>query len=213
MANIFDLFRKIERGKGAPAGPVTHLVVGLGNPGTQYENTRHNTGFLVVDKIAERLGARVDRARFKALTGEATVADKRVLLLKPQTFMNLSGEAVREAAAFYKIPPENVIVICDDVCLPVGRLRVRGKGSDGGHNGIKSIIAQLGSEAFPRIRVGVGERPDPAFDLADWVLSAFSPAERESVLALADAVYEGLELILRGDLAAAQQRCNGATPC
>ena len=212
MANIFDLFRKIEKGR-EPVGPVTHLVVGLGNPGPQYENTRHNTGFLVVDKIAERLGVRIDRTRFKALTGEATVADKRVLLLKPQTFMNLSGEAVREAAAFYKIAPEHVIVICDDVCLPVGRLRVRGKGSDGGHNGIGNIIAQLGTEDFPRIRVGVGERPDPAYDLADWVLSAFPPAERESVLSLADAVFEGLELILRGDLAAAQQRCNGASPC
>ena len=213
MASIFDLFRKIERGKETPVGPVTHLVVGLGNPGSQYENTRHNTGFLIVDKIAERLGVRIDRTRFKALTGEATIADKRVLLLKPQTFMNLSGEAVREAAAFYKIAPEDVIVICDDICLPVGRLRVRGKGSDGGHNGIGNIIERLGSDAFPRIRVGVGERPDPAYDLADWVLSSFSPAEKESVLALSDAIFEGIELILRGDLPAAQQRCNGALPC
>ena len=213
MASIFDLFKKIEKGSTAQAGPVTHLVVGLGNPGAQYANTRHNTGFLAIDAIAERVGARVERTRFKALTGEATVGGAHVLLMKPQTFMNLSGEAVREAAAFYHIDPANVVVIYDDVCLPVGRLRVRGKGSDGGHNGIKSIIYQLQSNEFPRIRVGVGERPNPNYDLADWVLSAFSAEEREALAACFDTVRAGLELLLKGDLAAAQQRCNGATPC
>ena len=213
MASIFDLFKKIEKGSTAQAGPVTHLVVGLGNPGAQYANTRHNTGFLAIDAIAERVGARVERTRFKALTGEATVGGAHVLLMKPQTFMNLSGEAVREAAAFYHIDPANVVVIYDDVCLPVGRLRVRGKGSDGGHNGIKSIIYQLQSNEFPRIRVGVGERPNPNYDLADWVLSAFSAEEREVLAACFDTVRAGLELLLKGDLAAAQQRCNGATPC
>ena len=133
MANIFDLFKKIEKqSTPAPTGPVTHLVVGLGNPGAQYVNTRHNVGFLALDAIAETVGVRIDRVRFKALTGEGMLGSHRVLFLKPQTYMNLSGEAVREAASFYHIDPANVIVIYDDVCLPVGRMRVRGKGSDGG---------------------------------------------------------------------------------
>ena len=210
MANIFDLFKKIEKGSAAPTGPVTHLVVGLGNPGAQYAGTRHNAGFIMLDHIAARLGTSIDRTRFKALTGEGSIAGSRVLLLKPQTFMNLSGEAVREAAAFYHIEPANIIVIYDDICLDVGRLRVRGKGSDGGHNGIKSIIYQLQSNEFPRIRVGVGERPNPNYDLADWVLSAFSESEREVLDAAADHVFVGLEHLIRGELAAAQQHCNGA---
>ena len=213
MANIFDLFKKIESGSSTVTGPVTHLVVGLGNPGAQYANTRHNTGFILLDSIAARIGARIDRTRFKALVGEGSIGGAHVMLMKPQTFMNLSGEAVREAAAFYHIDPANVIVIYDDICLPVGRLRVRGKGSDGGHNGIKSIIYQLQSDAFPRIRAGVGERPNPEYDLADWVLSAFTQTEREQLQKTADAVFAGLELIIKGDLPAAQQRCNGAQPC
>ncbi len=210
MANIFDLFKKIEKSTPAASGPVTHLIVGLGNPGAQYEGTRHNAGFLAVDYIAASVGVKIDRARYRALVAEATIADKRVLLMKPQTFMNLSGEAVREAAAFYHIPPENVIVLYDDVTLPVGRMRVRGKGSDGGHNGIKSIIAQLGSNAFPRIRLGVGEKPSPDYDLADWVLSRFGAAERETLDKTFPVAKEGAELLLRSDLAAAQARCNGA---
>ena len=213
MANIFDLFKKIEKASTAPAGPITHLVVGLGNPGAQYVNTRHNAGFLALDAIAERAGVRMERTRFKALVAEATVGGARVLLMKPQTFMNLSGEAVREAAAFYHIEPANIVVIYDDICLSIGRLRVRGKGSDGGHNGIKSIIYQLRSNEFPRIRVGVGERPNPEYDLADFVLSAFTPKEREGLSAAFDSVQAGLELLIKGDLAAAQQRCNGAVPC
>ncbi len=210
MANIFDLFKKIESKSPSVQGPVTHLVVGLGNPGAKYENTRHNAGFLALDHIARRVSAPCDRARFKALTAEAMIADHHVLLLAPQTFMNLSGEAVREAAAFYHIPPENVIVIYDDITLPVGRMRVRGKGSDGGHNGIKSIIYQLSSDAFPRIRIGVGERPHPDFELVDWVLSNFTAEERETLSRAFPVVFEGLELLLCGNLAAAQQKCNGA---
>ena len=212
MANIFDLFKKIEA-KPAATGPVTHLVVGLGNPGAQYENTRHNAGFLALDALAARLGVRIDRTKFRALVGEAMIAEHRVLLVKPQTFMNLSGEAVREAASFYHVPPENVIVVYDDVLLPVGRLRVRGKGSDGGHNGIKSIIACLGSDAFPRIKLGVGERPSPEYDLADFVLSRFGESERAALASSFPVVGEGVELLLRGDLAGAQQHCNGARPC
>ncbi len=209
MANIFDLFKKIEKGEPAPTGPVTHIIVGLGNPGAEYELTRHNAGFLAVDNIATRLGARIDRARFRALVGEVSWAGHRVLLLKPQTFMNLSGESVREAAAFYKIPPENVIVICDDVNFDVGRLRVRAKGSDGGHNGIKNIIYQLQADSFPRVRVGVGVKPHPDYDLAAWVLSPFSKEEQATLAASFDRIFNGIELILNGNLPAAMQNCNG----
>ncbi len=209
MANIFDLFKKIETGSTAPAGPVTHLVVGLGNPGAQYELTRHNAGFLALDRLAERMGVRIDRARFRALVGEGSFGGRHVLLMKPQTFMNLSGEAVREAAAFYKIPPENVIVISDDVSFDVGRIRVRAKGSDGGHNGIKNIIYQLQSDTFPRVRLGVGVKPHPDYDLADWVLAPFPKEAAETLSASFDKICAGIELILKGDLNGAMQLCNG----
>ena len=209
MANIFDLFKQIESKDSVVGGAPTHILVGLGNPGKQYHFTRHNTGFLARDFLAEQYGIKIDRARFKALVGEATVGGKRVLLMQPQTFMNLSGEAVREAAAFYHIPPENIIVIYDDVTLDVGRLRVRGKGSDGGHNGIKSMIYQLQSDAFPRVRVGIGKKPHPDFDLADYVLSEFSHEEQEKLFSSFTAVRQGVELLLAGDLAGAMQRCNG----
>ena len=209
MANIFDLFKKIEKADAAPTGAPEFLLVGLGNPGAQYANTRHNVGFLALDFIADRLGARIDRARFRALTGEAALAGHRVLFLKPQTFMNLSGEAVREAAAFYHIPPEKVIVISDDVNFAVGRLRVRAKGSDGGHNGIKNIIYQLSADSFPRVRIGVGEKPHPDFDLADWVLSPFTKEDAAVLTASFEKVYAGIEKILAGDVPAAMQLCNG----
>lgn len=209
MANIFDLFKKIEKKESAPAGPVTHLIVGLGNPGKEYVNTRHNAGFLALDYIAERIGTQIDRARFKGLAGEGSFGEHRVLLLKPQTYMNLSGEAVREAASFYKIAPENVIVIADDVNFAAGKLRVRGKGSDGGHNGLKSIIAQLQSNNFPRVKVGVGVKPHPEYDLADWVLSNFSKEENEALSASFGQIYEGIALLLKGDLPGAMQACNG----
>lgn len=209
MANIFDLFRKIEKGTPAPAGPVTHLVVGLGNPGAEYALTRHNAGFLAVDHFAEKLGVRIDRARFRALVGEAEMAGRHVMLMKPQTFMNLSGEAVREAAAFYKIAPENVIVICDDVSFDVGRVRVRETGSDGGHNGLKNIIYQLQSDRFPRVRLGVGIKPHPEYDLADWVLSAFPKEDAATLQGTFDKIFSGVELILKGEMSAAMQLCNG----
>ena len=209
MANIFDLFKKIESGTPVPTGPVTHIIVGLGNPGAEYTLTRHNVGFLALDRLAERIGTRVDRIRFKAIVGEGNFEGHHVLLMKPQTFMNLSGEAVREAAAFYKIPPENVIVISDDVNFEVGRIRIRAKGSDGGHNGIKNIIYQLQSDQFPRVRLGVGVKPHPEYDLADWVLSAF-PKEDAPVLAAAfDRIYDGIGRILKGDVPGAMQLCNG----
>ncbi len=213
MANIFDLFKKIEKQDTAALGAPTYLLVGLGNPGATYERTRHNAGFLAIDALAARVGVRIDRARFKGLTGEGTLGGVRVLFLKPQTFMNLSGEAVREAAAFYHIEPSNIIVIYDDVTLDVGRLRVRGKGSDGGHNGMKSIIYQLNSDAFARVRIGVGKKPHPEYDLADWVLSAFSEAELLDLTKTFDSVLRGVELLLAGDLAGAMQACNGVTKC
>lgn len=209
MANIFDLFKKIEKADNGPVGAPEYLVVGLGNPGKEYANTRHNAGFLAIDYIAERLGVRIDRARFKGFCAEGVLAGKRVLLLKPQTFMNLSGEAVREAAAFYHIPPEKVIVLFDDVNFAAGRIRVRGKGSDGGHNGMKSIISQLASDAFPRVKIGVGEKPHPEYNLADWVLSSFSKEEGERLAASFATVLGGVEKLLAGDLAGAMQLCNG----
>ena len=213
MANIFDLFKKIEPKDKAAGGAPSYLVVGLGNPGAEYVRTRHNAGFLALDKLAESVGARIDRARFKGLVGEGTLGGARVLFLKPQTYMNLSGDAVREAAAFYRIAPENVIVIYDDVTLDVGRLRVRGKGSDGGHNGMKSIIAQLSSNEFARVRIGVGKKPHPEFDLADWVLSPFSATDLEALDACYGTVKKGVELLIKGDLAAAMQACNGVGKC
>lgn len=161
------------------SSPCEYLVVGLGNPGSQYEATRHNVGFRAVDVLAKEAGVKIDRAKFQALTAQATVGGVRVLLMKPQTYMNLSGVAVKQAADFYKVPPERVLVLFDDIDLDVGRLRIRAKGSAGGHNGIKSIISSLGSQDFPRIKIGVGAKPHPDYDLADWVLSRFTLAEQK----------------------------------
>lgn len=168
--------------KPQPTGPIDYLVVGLGNPGAKYEGTRHNAGFLAIDALADKLGVKkIDRLKFRSLCAEAKLGDKRLLLLKPSTFMNLSGEAVREAAQFYKLPPEHILVLFDDVSLDVGQLRIRRKGSDGGHNGIKSIILQLNSDEFPRVKIGVGKKPHPDYDLADWVLGKFSAADSKTL--------------------------------
>lgn len=210
MADIFDIFKKLEaERKTASAQPITHLLVGLGNPGKQYTYTRHNAGFLCMDALAEKYGFTVNKAKFDALIGEATIADTRVLCMKPQTFMNASGQAVEAAASFYKIPTEHIIIMCDDINLPVGGLRVRGKGSDGGQRGVRSIIGMLGGkDNFPRIRVGVGSKPHPDYDLADWVLSTFAPSELDKIKSLYPAVAEGVEWLLRGDLDKAMQVCN-----
>lgn len=208
--SIFDLFAQIEQKRtAAPATPPEWLVVGLGNPGKKYENTRHNTGFLVMDTLCREHSVSCDRSRFRALTGEAVLGGKRVLLLKPQTFMNLSGEAVREAAAFYKIPPERVLVIFDDISLPVGTLRIRAKGSAGGQNGVKNIIAQLGSEQFPRIKVGIGGKPHPDYDLADWVLSSFRPEEQEAMQDAAKRASAAVSELIEHGVPSAVQKYNG----
>ena len=215
MANIFDLFRKIESesasasGKGASA--VSHMIVGLGNPGKQYEGTRHNVGFDALLAIAEKSGARPNLSRFHALISDGMIGSCRVLFVMPQTFMNLSGVAVAEAANFYKIPPENILVLCDDISFDVGRMRLRQKGSAGGHNGLKSIIEKLGSDAFPRLKIGVGQKPHPDYDLADWVLGHFSESDREILRTRTDAIRACVEIYLNGDFDGAVRALNAQT--
>lgn len=185
------------------------LIVGLGNPGPEYEKTRHNVGFRTVDLLAKQEAIKLDRSRFRALSGLCTLGGQKLLLLKPQTFMNCSGEAVHLAALFYRIPISRILVISDDISLPVGRVRVRAEGSAGGHNGLKSIIAHLGSQEFPRVKIGVGEKPHPDHDLADWVLSRFSAQEEKALApALENAAAAVVELIQNGPQQAAS-RFNG----
>ena len=207
MADIFDLFKKIETSSPSKL-PVSFIVVGLGNPGSDYALTRHNAGFLTVDYIAQKLGVQVNRAKFHALYGEAKIGNAGVLLVKPQTYMNESGVAVREISEFYKVPTENIIVISDDISLAVGRIRVRKKGSDGGQKGLRSIIYHLNSDNFPRIRIGVGEKPNPNYDLADWVLSKFTPDEQKILSEKFDTVLTGIEKIISGDVDGAMSFCN-----
>ena len=210
MADIFDLFKKIENTPKAGMGNVSWLIAGLGNPGTEYVRTRHNVGFMAADALASVCHIAIDRAKFHALIGEGTVGETRVLLMKPQTYMNASGKAVAEAASFYKIAPEHVIVYSDDISLAPGRLRVRMNGSAGGHNGLKSIIECLGSENFPRIKIGVGQKPTPEYDLADWVLGKLPPKEYDAVLARMENLVDGTRALLAGDHDLAARLCNGS---
>ena len=175
------------------SGGISWLVVFLGNPGTKYEMTRHNAGFMAGDAMAKAQGAAINRSRFKALTGTCDIGGETVMLMKPQTFMNLSGEAVAQAVSFYKLAPDHVIVVSDEVALPIGKLRIRTKGSAGGHNGLKNIIALLGTDQFPRIRIGVGAAPHPDYDMADWVLSSFKGKDAEDILAVAARAAEAVE--------------------
>lgn len=209
MSDIFALFKKIEKKNDTPTAPITHLIVGLGNPGDKYFHTRHNAGYLMMDYLSQRCSTQVNKLKFKALVGEATVAGKRCLLMKPQTFMNLSGEAVQQATAFYKIPMENVLVFSDDVSLDVGRVRVRKKGSDGGQKGLRSIITLMNTDEFPRIRFGVGQKPHPDYDLGDWVLSEFNKEEQKALFAAFEKAYDGVVKVLEGDFDGAMQLCNG----
>ncbi|MBE6830060.1 MAG: aminoacyl-tRNA hydrolase [Ruminococcaceae bacterium] len=202
------MFKNIFARSAEPAGPVEYIVAGLGNPGGKYEGTRHNAGFMALDYIAEKAGARVDRIRFKGLTGTAVIGGKKVLLLKPSTYMNLSGQSVTEAMAFYKLPPEKVIVLFDDVSLKPGRMRIRMKGSDGGQNGMKNIIYLSGSDNFPRIKLGTGAKPNPQWDLADWVLSKLTEADRKALYEAIDHANSSVELMVRGDAAEAMNKYN-----
>ena len=189
-------------------GSVEYLIVGLGNPDRKYENTRHNCGWLAIDYIAEKLGIKVNKIKYKSFVGEAAVGGKKALLMKPTTYMNNSGQAVVEAMNFYKIPPENVIVIFDDVSLDVGKMRIRQKGSDGGQKGMRSIIYLSGSDAFPRIKIGIGAKPNPDWDLADWVLSRFSDDERKTLDKMFENAYEAVGLIIDGKTDRAMNRFN-----
>ncbi|MCQ2417556.1 MAG: aminoacyl-tRNA hydrolase [Oscillospiraceae bacterium] len=206
--SIFDLFKQIESQNTTVTGPPEWMIVGLGNIGEKYRNTRHNAGFIMVDAFAEKIGAGFGKHQFQSNTAMAECNGKRCLLLKPDTFMNLSGQAVTEAMQFYQIPPERVIVIYDDINLAVGDLRIRRKGSDGGHNGIKNIIYLSGADTFPRIRVGIGQKPHKDYDLAAWVLSAFSPEELDTLQESAKAVCGAIELMMNHQTDLAMNRYN-----
>ncbi len=177
---------------------IDYIVVGLGNPGSKYQNTRHNIGFETLDYIADKNNVSVTKAKFSALYGVWETEGIKVMLLKPQTFMNLSGEAVMQAARFYKVPAENIIVIFDDVSLDVGKMRIRAKGSAGGHNGIKSIISHMGQE-FPRIKMGVGQKPHPDYDLADWVLGKFTDGDKKLLADRFEDAHKAVKLMVSGD--------------
>lgn len=181
-------------------GSVEYLIVGLGNPDRKYENTRHNCGWMAVDHIADKLGCKVNKIKYKSFVGDCTIGSKRALLMKPTTYMNNSGQAVVEAMSFYKIKPENVIVIFDDISLDVGKMRIRQKGSDGGQKGMRSIIYLSGSDAFPRVKLGIGAKPNPDWDLADWVLSKFTSDELKTMQTMFEKAYEAVELMVDGKI-------------
>jgi len=199
------MFSRFKKG---PTGSFDYLIVGLGNPGLQYEKTRHNVGFRAVDKLCDELGTKCDRSKFKSLYTDVKIGDKRVLVLKPQTYMNNSGQAVTEAMKFYKIPIGNVIVISDDVTLDVGRLRIRAKGSAGGHNGLKDIIELSGSEEFPRIKIGCGKKPHPDYDIKDWVLGKFPKQEEKAIEEVISLAADAAICMVKTDIATAMNRYN-----
>lgn len=187
-------------GKKRFGGSVEYLIVGLGNPDRKYENTRHNTGWMALDYIAEKLDCRVNKIKYKSFVGTCEIGGAKVMLMKPTTYMNNSGQAVVEAMNFYKIPAENVIVIFDDISLDVGKMRIRSKGSDGGQKGMRSIINLSGSQAFPRIKIGIGAKPNPDWDLADWVLSKFTDKEMKDLEKMFENAHKAVELIIDGKM-------------
>jgi len=188
------------------------LIVGLGNPGKQYERTRHNCGFRAVDFLADKLGCKIDKSKFQGLYGTVNYGGKKLYLLKPQTFMNLSGRSVLQLSAYFSIPPQRIIVMFDDISLEPGRLRVRPNGSAGGHNGIKSIISELGSQDFPRVKIGVGAKAHPEQDLADWVLSSFSASEEKALVSALENAGNAALCIIDKSVAEAANRYNGTKP-
>lgn len=201
-------FKKKEKAVSMPiSGPVEFIIAGLGNPGKEYELTRHNAGFLTLDILANRMGFTTDRIKYKSLCADVMIKGHRCLVMRPQTYMNNSGEAIREAASFYKIPPERCIIIFDDIDISLGALRVKRKGSAGTHNGIKSIIYHLNSDNFPRIKVGVGNKPHPDYDLKDYVLSSFSKQEQETLKKTMEKACDAVELIVGGDVDKAMMTC------
>lgn len=207
--SIADIFKKLESERTpAPQGAVEYIICGLGNPGTQYEVTRHNIGFMTIDTLCEKYKLDCKKLRFKSLTCDAMISGKRCLIMKPTTFMNNSGEAVTEAMSFYKIPPERTIIVFDDISLEPGKLRIRRKGSDGGHNGIKSIIYLSGSDMFPRIKMGVGAKPHPDYNLADWVLGHFKKEQAEALETAMDNAVSSIELMVGGKMNEAMNKFN-----
>ena len=188
------------------------LIVGLGNPGKEYAQTRHNCGWMAIDRIAEKLSCKIDKGKFQGLYGQTTYCGNKVYLLKPQTYMNASGQSVLQMSAYYQIPPERILVLFDDISLEPGRLRIRPDGSAGGHNGIKSIIASIGSEAFPRVKIGVGSKPHKDADLADWVLSGFAESERKNLSFALDNAVDASLCIMEKGLYEAANRYNGTHP-
>ena len=207
---MYDIFEKLKSLNTAPTvtGTPEFLVVGLGNPEPKYDTTRHNAGFMAIDHIAQKTGCKVNQLKFKSLCGMCEIEGKKVMLIKPTTYMNSSGEAVREAMQFYKLPPEKVLVIFDDINLEPGKLRIRRKGSDGGHNGMKNIIYLSGSDQFPRIKLGVGKKPHPDYDLADWVLGQFSKEDRKTLEEVFCRCGEALELAVQGKFEEAMGKYN-----
>lgn len=188
------------------------LIVGLGNPGKEYERSRHNCGFRALDRLAQALNVKVDKLKFQGLYTQTTYNGIKLYLLKPQTYMNLSGKSVVQLSAFFKIPPQRIIVLFDDISLAPGRLRIRAEGSAGGHNGIKSIIQELGSQDFPRVKIGVGAKPNPDYDLADWVLGSFSALDEKAMdVSLENAGQAALAIIDKG-VPEAANRFNGSHP-
>ena len=211
MADIFDLFKKIESAPASKNGQVAWLIVGLGNPGAEYARTRHNVGFDAIDALAASIGVKIDRAKYHALIGEGVIDGQRVILMKPQTYMNASGDAIRAAADFYKIPPENILGLVDDIYQDAGRMRVRLDGSHGGHNGLKSIESHIGAK-YPRIRFGVGQKPSPQYDLAAWVLGSMPKDDIQKLASCFPLVRDAAEKIFSGKADAAMGLCNGHRP-
>lgn len=185
------------------------LIVGLGNPGKDYQRTRHNAGFRAIDVLADRLNCKIDRLKFQGLYGQCLLDGRKLYLLKPQTYMNLSGRSVLQLSSYFSIPPQRIVVLFDDISLPPGRLRIRGDGSAGGHNGIKSIIAELGSQDFPRVKIGVGAKPHPDYDLADWVLSSFSAQEEKALIPALERAADAALAIVELGIPEASNRYSG----
>ncbi|HEZ7988970.1 MAG TPA: aminoacyl-tRNA hydrolase [Ruminococcus sp.] len=204
--SIFDLFDKISTQ--SSGGKVEYVIVGLGNPGLQYENTRHNAGFMTIDKLAESLGVKIDKMKFKGLYADADINGKRCILLKPTTYMNNSGESVTQVLNFYKLSSENLIVIYDDISLEPGKLRIRRKGSHGGHNGMRSIIDLLGTDEFIRVKVGVGKKPHPDYNLADWVLGHFTKEQMNLMNQSIENASEAVKLIVQNKVDEAMNKYN-----
>ncbi len=208
MSDIFELFRKIEKNDAPARTGIEFIVAGLGNPGAKYERTRHNAGFRAISALYEKCGITREKSRFESLCAEGSLDGHGVLFLRPQTYMNASGAAVGAAADFYRIPPERVIVICDDVNLDVGRMRIRRQGSSGGQKGVADIITCLGSDAFPRIKIGVGKKPSPEYDLADWVLGRFSADDEKKLADVLEKTADAVRLTVCGRIGDAMNLYN-----